>query len=419
MDGHDRAPDAGRAPGGGPPCPRTGAESRSTAARARTAAVPREHGAHEPPHPEGAVLAADRRVHPGDHRHGGARGPAARLGDRRRGGRRGLDRGGRPALLPVRGAPLHPRDARRAEALAPPPHRPGLHLRGVPAARAGEPGPRPLSADPTAPGGLPLPVPGALHHPVLDRLHLDRPGQRPRRDLRGILLQPRRDPADPAARGPAARRRRGRVLGRLPGADRPPATGAVPRRPTAAPPAGRLPRPPPHPAGLCRPGLDPARRVHRVQRGYGRRCLAPGHPAPARRAPRRRGGAAGADAPGELVRAEADGLRTGGPDGHPVRRVQEEPGRRAAHGERPVRRAREPRRAAVDALPPDAADGLRGHREAALPGAPAGGTGERDEGGGGRGAPRAGPCGGARRSYRRRAGRSFRRRVRRSAAEGR
>ena len=49
-----------------------------------------------------------------------------------------------------------------------------------------------------------VPVPGALHHPVLDRLHLDRPRQRRGGDLRGLLLQPRRHRRHAAAGGAAS-----------------------------------------------------------------------------------------------------------------------------------------------------------------------------------------------------------------------
>lgn len=97
------------------------------------------------------------------------------------------------------------------------------------------------------------------------------------------------------------------------------------------------------------------------------RRLAPGHPGPARRAARRRGCPAGADAHPELVRGAAARVRPGGPDRHPVRRVEEEPGGRAADGDRDLRGAREPGGAAADALPPDAADGLRGDRQTPLP----------------------------------------------------
>lgn len=96
------------------------------------------------------------------------------------------------------------------------------------------------------------------------------------------------------------------------------------------------------------------------------RRLAPGHPRPARRAARRRRGPAGADAHPELVRGTEARVRPGGPDRHPVRRVEEESGGRAADGERDLRGAREPGRAAADAVPPDAADGLRGDRQAPL-----------------------------------------------------
>lgn len=47
--------------------------------------------------------------------------------------------------------------------------------------------------------------------------------------------------------------------------------------------------------------------------------------------------------------------------------LEEEPGGGPADGQRPVRRARQPRGAAPDALPPDAADGLRGDSQAPLP----------------------------------------------------
>ncbi|CAM5514813.1 hypothetical protein SANTM175S_08624 [Streptomyces antimycoticus] len=76
-------------------------------------------------------------------------------------------------------------------------------------------------------------------------------------------------------------------------------------------------------------------------------------------------------------------LRPRGPDHDRVRGVEEEPGRRAADGERALRRPGEPGGAAADALPPDAADGLRGA------GPPlCGGDGGRDGGGG-----RSGSCG--------------------------
>lgn len=78
-------------------------------------------------------------------------------------------------------------------------------------------------------------------------------------------------------------------------------------------------------------------------------------------------GPAGADAHPELVRGASARVRPGGPDRHPVRRVEEEPGGRAADGERDLRGAREPGGAAADALPPDAADGLRGDRQTPLP----------------------------------------------------
>ncbi len=61
------------------------------------------------------------------------------------------------------------------------------------------------------------------------------------------------------------------------------------------------------------------------------------------------------------------GLRPRRPDRDPVRRIEEIAGVRAAHGERSVRRAGLARRAAADALPPDAADGLCGARPAARP----------------------------------------------------
>ncbi|GAA2773015.1 hypothetical protein GCM10019017_16310 [Streptomyces showdoensis] len=66
--------------------------------------------------------------------------------------------------------------------------------------------------------------------------------------------------------------------------------------------------------------------------------------------------------------AETARLRAGGPDRDPVRRIQEEPGGRTPHGERPVRRPGRARGAAAHALPPDAADGLRGDRQTAVAG---------------------------------------------------
>ena len=116
-----------------------------------------------------------------------------------------------------------------------------------------------------------LPLPGALHRPVVDRVHLDRPRQRSRRDLRGLVLQPRRDRASPrcwrracsAAAAAASPRTRslkivlqllvpflaGQLLRRWIG-------GFVARHKKVL--------------GLRRPRLDPARRLHRVQRGHGR-----------------------------------------------------------------------------------------------------------------------------------------------------
>ena len=175
--------------------------------RARPA---REKVEHMSRRTEAAVLAADRPVHPGAARDGGARGAAARP----------------PAAPPTwRAAPppgpspcsssstAHGSPTREAldglQALAAPPHRSGLYVRRLPAARPGRQGPRPGPPDPAALQRPALPLPGPLDHPVLDRLHLDRPRQRARRDLRRLLLLPRRHRPHPAARRRAPRRRRG------------------------------------------------------------------------------------------------------------------------------------------------------------------------------------------------------------------
>src|SRR5690606_25556986 len=113
--------------------------------------------------------------------------------------------GDRPALLPARREALPPGGAGGARALAAPPPRPRLHLRPLP--RAGPsasapglplplPGPRPRR---------PLPLRGALHGAVLDRLHRGGAWKRPRRaELRLGLEPPRRLP-HPGDRGAAPR----------------------------------------------------------------------------------------------------------------------------------------------------------------------------------------------------------------------
>ncbi|CAM5269309.1 hypothetical protein SBADM41S_08439 [Streptomyces badius] len=94
--------------------------------------------AHVPPHPAPADPAAGRRLPPGAGRQRGPRGAAARPQHRHRPGGRGIHRRRRPVALPLRPRLLHGRGARRAQALAPPPHCPGLHLRRLPPPGAGE-----------------------------------------------------------------------------------------------------------------------------------------------------------------------------------------------------------------------------------------------------------------------------------------
>lgn len=90
-------------------------------------------------------------------------------------------------------------------------------------------------------------------------------GNVPHGDLRGLLLLARRNLPHPAARRRGARQQRWRILGGRTAEDRGPATAAVRRRAAAAPLDRRVHHPPQEGARLCRPGLDPAGRLHRVQ----------------------------------------------------------------------------------------------------------------------------------------------------------
>ena len=100
---------------------------------------------------------------------------------------------------------------------------------------------------------------------------------------------------------------------------------------------GGFPRPAQEGARVRRPGLDPARRLQRVQRGHGRaasgtRSARSGSPRCSRSRP-----CCWPRCSADLVRGEAARLRPGRPDRDPVRRVEEEPGCRASHGQRAVR----------------------------------------------------------------------------------
>ena len=106
--------------------------------------------------------------------------------------------------------------------------------------------------------------------------------------------------------------------------DRAPAAAAVPRRAVAAPLDRRLHHPAQEGPRLRRPRLDPARRLHRVQRGHG-----PGHLAPGQRrcgcgALLGGGGRAArrdaARSPGTARSRSASAARTASPSSSPARR---------------------------------------------------------------------------------------------------
>ena len=201
----------------------------------------------EPPRtPAVAVLAADRPVHPGAARDGGPRGTAPGVAARR------------PTW---RAAPPRRRSPSSSSCTAPacPPARRWtgcrhwrLHLTVLactfvvfPLLGLAARGLEPAGAHPAALQRAALPLPGPVDHPVLDRLHLDRPRQRARRDLRGLLLLPRRHRRSPRCSRPL-------LLGGSAGGfsadslveDRPAAAGAVPGRAAAAPLDRRLHHPP-------------------------------------------------------------------------------------------------------------------------------------------------------------------------------
>ena len=75
----------------------------------------------------------------------------------------------------------------------------GHDVRGLPAARAGRARPGALGADPRPVHGRAVPVPGPVDRAVLDRVHLDRAGQRLGRDRQRVVVQHPRRRADPVA----------------------------------------------------------------------------------------------------------------------------------------------------------------------------------------------------------------------------
>ncbi len=168
---------------------------------APSAPAPPAKREHAPPSAQNPLLAPRGRIHPGPRRYRRPRGPAPRPGRGRHRRRRRVDRCRGAALLPLRRPALHPGSGGRDAPVAAAPDGAGVHVRPLPPAGAGRRRPRPVPPDATPLHRPALPVPGALHRPVLDRLHLDSARQRRGGDLRGLLLQPHRDRRDAAAGG--------------------------------------------------------------------------------------------------------------------------------------------------------------------------------------------------------------------------
>ena len=212
---------------------------------------------------------------------------------RRHDRRVGDDRGHRPAVLLVRRPDLTTGSVGRRCPLAAAPRGAGWQ-RSRSSRRTGcswACSPR-TAGSPAVPRGA-VPVCGALDRAERDRTRLDRRRQRAGRDLQRLVLQHHRDRADPAAgrMDDERRRRRRAVRGRV---RRHRGTAAATVRGRAAGTAvdRRLDEAAQDAVDARRPRLDPARRLHRLQRGRGRRHVAPGRPGRSAGARRRRGGPA-------------------------------------------------------------------------------------------------------------------------------
>ncbi|VCW33514.1 hypothetical protein BANRA_00466 [Pseudomonas aeruginosa] len=290
----------------------------------------------------------------------------------------------RPAVLPPRRQAVAPGDHRRHDPLAPAPAGVRLHLRDVPAARPGAETGTVADGHPGAVPRHPVPLRPAGHGAILHRLHLAGARQRAGSGMQRFRVEPaRRIPYPAAGQAAARRRRRDRQRAGRHRQDHPATAGTLHRWPGPAALDRRLGGAQQAGAALCRPGLDPAGGLHRLQRrgdpGPVARSTLAGAARPDRRLLRDPRPGPGAD----HGAGATPGLQQGRRDHHRLLRFEEEPGHRRAHGQGAVRhQCGGADGVAADAVPPDPADGLRGAR-ATLRQAP-----RRRSGGAGRGPSR-------------------------------